>query len=69
MFARSCIFSTETSKNVWEDGGRKEIQICYDSDMFCCKIVVCDETGLVISNSLIDDKTVMNVSLKLQLHI
>lgn len=62
MFAKSCQFSEQLPSGEWMDIGKRDIQVCYDSEFYGSRITVCEENGLIISNTLIGMNTNMTVS-------
>lgn len=64
MFIRRCTFSEQISNGLWNHitEGEGDLQVYYDPDLYASRISFNDDTGNILSNTLIGVNTVMNVS-------
>lgn len=62
MFTKRCTLSELLDTGAWKTIAMGDLQVYYDPELYGAKIAVNDDTGLVVSNTIIGINTVMEVT-------
>lgn len=65
MFMRRCNLFDESPQGEWNFVMEGDIQVYYDPELYAARISASDDTGAVLSNTIIGVNTRMDVSTKL----
>lgn len=63
MFMKRCTLSEDVNGS-WNQVALGDLQVYYDPDLYAARICINNDSGEVVSNTLIGVNTVMNVSFK-----
>ncbi|XP_056644005.1 E3 SUMO-protein ligase RanBP2-like [Diorhabda sublineata] len=61
MFEKTCSLSELNSDDCWEHVGEGCLEVYYDPDLYAARIVIADDSGCVLSNTVIGTNTEMEL--------